>query len=105
LLLALLLLLVSLLLHASRLWQAFLLFLTSFKFLMISCCWSHCNCWRSWCKNSVAGVSAVPFKHAVAGGHAVTGFPAVDSNLAVASVLADPGVPILVGDFTYWIVE
>jgi hypothetical protein len=24
---------------------------------------------------------------------------------AVASVLADPGDPILVGDFTYWIVE
>ncbi len=103
--LALLLLLVSLLLHGSRLWQAFLLFLTSFKFLMVSCCWSLCYCWLSWCKNSVAGVSVVPFKHAVAGGPAVTGFLAVDSVLAVASVLADPGVPILVVDFTFWIVE
>jgi hypothetical protein len=32
---------VSLLLLASRLWQAFLLLLASFKFLMVSCCWSE----------------------------------------------------------------
>ncbi len=37
------------------------------------------------------GVSAVPFKHAVAGG------PAVDSVLAVASVPAHHGVSILAG--------
>ncbi len=40
--------------------------------------------------NSVVGVSDVPFEHAVAG------FPAVDCVLAVASIPADPGVPILV---------
>jgi hypothetical protein len=33
------------------------------------------------------------------------GFPAVDSILAVASVFANSGVPILAGGFTYWIVE
>jgi hypothetical protein len=49
LMLALLLLLVSLLLLAPRLWQAFLLLLASFKFLMVSYCWSLCYCWRSWC--------------------------------------------------------
>jgi hypothetical protein len=38
--LALLLLHVSLLLLASRLWQTFLLLLVSFKFLRVSCCWS-----------------------------------------------------------------
>jgi hypothetical protein len=43
----------------------------------------------------VVGVSAVPLEHAVAGGPAVTGFPAVDGALAVASVPADPYVPIL----------
>jgi hypothetical protein len=42
----------------------------------------------------VVGVFAVPFEHAVAGGPAVTGFPAVECVLAVASFLADPGVPI-----------
>jgi hypothetical protein len=31
-----------LLLLASRLWQAFLLLLASFKFLMVSCCWALC---------------------------------------------------------------
>ncbi len=55
--------------------------------------------------NGVLGFSAVPFEHAVAGGPAVTGFSAVDSVLAVASVSADPGVPILAGGFTNWIVE
>jgi hypothetical protein len=43
--------------------------------------------------------------HAVADGPAVTGFPAVEGLLAVASVSADPGVPILAGGFTYWILE
>jgi hypothetical protein len=51
------------------------------------------------------GVVAVPFEHAVAGSPAVTGFPAVDSILAVASAPPDPGVPILAGGITYWIVE
>jgi hypothetical protein len=46
--------------------------------------------------NGVVGVSAVPFEHAVAGGLDVTGFPAVDGVLAIASIPADPGVPILV---------
>ena len=55
--------------------------------------------------NGVVSISAVPFEHAVAGGPAVTGFPAVDSVLAVASVSVDPGVPILAGGFTNWIVE
>jgi hypothetical protein len=82
LLLALLLLLVSMLLLASKLWQAFLLLLASSKFLMVSCC-----------------ISAVPFKHAVAGGPAVSGFPAVDGILEVYSVPTDPGVPILAGGF------
>ena len=31
--------------------------------------------------------------------------PAVEGVLAVASVPADPGVPILAGGFTYWILE
>ncbi len=43
--------------------------------------------------------------HAVAGGPAVIGFPAVEGVLAVSSVPADPGVHILAGGFTYWIVE
>ncbi len=97
--------LVSLLLLAFRLWQAFLLFLSSFKFLMVSCCWSLCYCWGSGVANGVVGVWAVPFEHVVAGGPAVTGFPAVDGVLDVASAPADPGVPILAGGFTYWIVE
>jgi hypothetical protein len=53
----------------------------------------------------VVGISAVPVEHAVVGGTDITGFRAVDSVLAVASVPADPGVPILAGCFTYWIVE
>jgi hypothetical protein len=40
-----------------------------------------------------------------AGSPAVTGFAAVEGILVVASVLADPGVPILAGGFTYWILE
>ena len=55
--------------------------------------------------NGVVSVSAVPFEHAVAGDPAVTGFPAVEGVLAVASVPADPGVHILDGGFTFWIVE
>ncbi len=87
-------------------------------------CGSHsCNCWRPesfWrfpvdslsaitdvpgVTNGIVCFSAVPFKHAVAGGPAVTGFPAVEGVLAVANVPADPGVPILAVGFTYWIVE
>ncbi len=78
-----------------------------------------CCCWRplsSWCwfsaiaevsgvTNGVVDVSAVPFKKAVAGGPAVTGFSAVEGVLAVARIAADPGVYILAGGFTYWIVE
>jgi hypothetical protein len=67
-----------------------------FKFLIISCCWSFCY---PGVTNCVVGVSAIPFKHAVAGG------PAVDGFLAVASVPAHLGVPILAGGFTYWIEE
>jgi hypothetical protein len=48
-----LLLLVSLLLLASRQWQTFLLLLASFKFLKVSCYWSLCYCWCSWCKPMV----------------------------------------------------
>jgi hypothetical protein len=44
---------------------------------------------------SVACIQTV----ADAGGPAVTNFPAVDGVLAVASFPADPGVPILAGDF------
>ncbi len=55
--------------------------------------------------NGVVGFSAVPFKHAVAGGPAVTGFLAVDGFLAVARIPAHLGVPILAGGFTIWIVE
>ncbi len=47
----------------------------------------------------------VPFEHAVAGGPALTGFPVVGGVLAVASIPANPGVPILAGGFTYYIVE
>ncbi len=94
------------------------------------CCCLHpncgrhsCCCWRSlsslWfpvaglsaiadipgVTNGIVGVSAVPFKHAVAGGPDVTGFPTVKGVLAVASVPAYPGVHMLAGGFTYWIVE
>jgi hypothetical protein len=44
-------------------------------------------------------------EHAVAGGPPVTSNSAVDGVFAVASVPADPGVPILADRFTYWIVE
>jgi hypothetical protein len=44
----------------------------------------------------VASVSEVPFELAVAGG------PAVDGVLAVASIPADPGVPISAGGCTSW---
>jgi hypothetical protein len=101
----LLLLLVSLLLFASRLWQAFLLLLASVKFLIISVVCLSAIADVPGVTNGVVGVSAVPFEHAVPGGPAVTGFPAVEGVLAVASVPADPGVPILDGGFTYWIVE
>jgi hypothetical protein len=53
---------------------------------------------------NVASIS-VPFVQAVAGGSAVFGFPAVDGVLAVASIPADPGIPILTGGFTYWTVH
>jgi hypothetical protein len=68
---------------------ALLLLLASFKFLMVSCCLSLCYSEVPGVTNGVVGVSAVPFKHAVAGG------PAVDGILAVASVPANPYVPIL----------
>ncbi len=81
------------------------------------CCWCPLSFWWfpvsslsarvSGVINGVVGVSAVPFEHAVAGSPAVTGFPAVEGVLAVAFSLlicCDPGVPILAGDFTYWIV-
>ncbi len=55
--------------------------------------------------NGVIGVSAVLFEHAVAGSPAVTGFSAVEGVLANASVPADPGIHILAGGFTYWIVD
>ncbi len=45
------------------------------------------------------------FLHAVAGGPAVTCFPAVEGVLDVANVPADPGVPILAGGFTYWMLD
>jgi hypothetical protein len=48
---------------------------------------------------------AVPFEHAVASGPAVAGFSADDGVLAVVSVPADPGAPILAGGFTYWTVQ
>jgi hypothetical protein len=48
----------------------------------------------------IASVSEVPFNLAVTGGPPVIGFPAVDGVLAVASIPAHPGVPILAGGFT-----
>jgi len=63
-----LLLLASLLLLVSWQRQAFLLLLAFLKFLVVSCCWSLCYCWCSWCSQGVVGVSAIPFDHAVAGG-------------------------------------
>jgi hypothetical protein len=101
----LLLLFVSLLLLASRNWQANSLLLASFNFLMVSSCWSLCYFDVPGVTNGVVGVFAVPFEHAVAGGSAVIGFSAVEGVLAVASVPANPGVHILAGSFTYWIVE
>ncbi len=56
---------------------------------MVFCCLSLCYCDVPGVTNGVVGVSAVPFKHDVAGG------PAVDGILAVASVPADPYVSIL----------
>ncbi len=67
-------------------------------------------CWRPYCADGVnimllaslllmAGLYY--FWHAVAGGPAVTGFPVVEGVLAIASVPADPGVPILAGGFSY----
>jgi hypothetical protein len=111
LLLALLLLLVSLLLLASRQWQAFLLLLAFFKFLMVSCSWSLCFSDVPGVAKVFVGFSAIPFEHAVAGGPpvaggpGVTGFPAVEGVLAVANNPANPGVHILAGGLTYWIVE
>jgi hypothetical protein len=55
--------------------------------------------------NGVVGVYSVPFAHDVAGSPAVSGFPAVEGVLALASIPAGPGVSILAGGFTYWIVE
>ncbi len=76
----------------------------------ILCCWcSYLCCWRPYCAVGVpAGLvllldSLYYFWHAVAGGPAISSFPAVEGILAVASVPADPGIPILAGGFTYWI--
>jgi hypothetical protein len=69
------------------------------------------SCWRLYCAVGVPAVLVLLlarlyyFGHAVAGGPAVTGFHAVEGVLAVASVPADPGVLILAGGFTYWILE
>jgi hypothetical protein len=79
-------------------------------------CWRpYCAvaCWRPYCAVGIPAVlvlllaSLYYFWHAVAGGPApaVTGFPAFEGVLAVASVPADPGIPILAGGFTYWILE
>ncbi len=57
-------------------------------------------CWRPYCAVGIPAVlvlllaSLSYFWHAVAGGPAVTGFPAVEGILVVASVPADPCVPI-----------
>jgi hypothetical protein len=61
LLLALLLLLVSLLLLASRLWQAFLLLLASFKFLMVPVAGLSAIAYLPGVSNDAVGISAVPF--------------------------------------------
>jgi hypothetical protein len=53
----------------------------------------------------VVGVSAIPHNHPVSGGPTVTGFSDADGILVVASVPADPGIPILAGGFTYWTVQ
>jgi hypothetical protein len=49
----------------------------------------------------VVGVSAAASEHAITGGSAVIGFPDVAGVLALGSIPADPGVPILAGVFTY----
>ncbi len=68
----------SLLLLASRKWQAFSLLLASLKFLAgLSDIADVPDV-----TNGVVGVSAVLFQHAVAGGPAVTGFSAVEGILA-----------------------
>ncbi len=67
------------------------------------CCLSPWYCWHSWC--CFATISEVPFELAVAGGPAVICFPAVYGILAVASISAHFGVPILAGGFTYWTVQ
>ncbi len=77
----------------------------TFKFLIVSCCWSLCYCWCSWCNQWCFWRFCCSFRTCCYGGPAVTGFPAVEGVLAVGSVPADPGVPILAGGFTYWIVE
>jgi hypothetical protein len=53
----------------------------------------------------VASISEVPFKFNVASGPAVIGFLAVDGVLAVASIPAHPGIPILAGGFTIWTIQ
>ncbi len=91
-----------------------------------TCCCLHPNCgrysccyWRpfsSWWITvaglpaiagipGVARVCEVHFELAIAGGPAVICFPAVDGILTVASIPADPRVPILAGGFTYWTVQ
>ncbi len=75
--------------------------------LMVSCCWSLCNCWGSWCcwefllfLSNMLLLASCCCWHPV-----ITGFSAVEGVLAVASIPAYPGVPILAGCFTYWTVK
>ena len=68
--------------------------------LLASRLWPHfCCCWRplSSLGFPVVGLSAIADVHGVTNG--------VGGVSAVARIPADPGVPILAGGFTYWIVE
>ncbi len=51
----------SLLLLASRLWQAFLLLLASFKFLMVPVAGLSAIAYLPGVSNDAVGISAVPF--------------------------------------------
>jgi hypothetical protein len=69
----------------------------TFKFLIVSCCWSLCYCWCSWCNQWCFWRFCCSFRTCCCWRSCCF--------LAVGSVPADPGVPILAGGFTYWIVE
>jgi hypothetical protein len=62
-------------------------------------------CWRPYCDVGVPAVLVLLLASLYYFWHAVTGFPAVEGVLAVASVPADPVVPILAGGFKNWILE